>query len=59
MHDYTREDILRLVDEEDVAFIRLQFTDIFGFMKNMAVTASQLEKALDNRCMFDGPLLRD
>lgn len=53
MHDYTREDILRIVDEEDVAFIRLQFTDIFGTMKNMAVTVSQLEKALDNRCMFD------
>lgn len=53
MHDYTREDILRIVEEEDVAFIRLQFTDIFGTMKNMAVTVSQLEKALDNRCMFD------
>lgn len=53
MHNYTREDILRLVEEEDVAFIRLQFTDIFGMMKNMAVTVSQLEKALDNRCMFD------
>src|SRR5699024_12169260 len=53
MHNYTREDILRMVEEEDVAFIRLQFTDIFGTMKNMAVTVSQLEKALDNRCMFD------
>lgn len=53
MHDYTREEILRIVEEEDVAFIRLQFTDIFGAMKNMAVTVSQLEKALDNRCMFD------
>ena len=53
MHNYTRDDIMRLVEEEDVAFIRLQFTDIFGTMKNMAVTVSQLEKALDNRCMFD------
>ena len=53
MHDYTKEDILRMVEEEDVAFIRLQFTDIFGTMKNMAVTVSQLGKALDNRCMFD------
>ena len=53
MHNYSREDILQLVEEEDVAFIRLQFTDIFGMMKNMAVTVSQLEKALDNRCMFD------
>lgn len=53
MHDYTREDIFRIVEEEDVAFIRLQFTDIFGTMKNMAVTVGQLEKALDNRCVFD------
>ena len=45
---------MRLVEEEDVGFIRLQFTDIFGTMKNVAVTASQLEKALDNQIMFDG-----
>ncbi len=51
---YTKQDIIRLVEEEDVEFIRLQFTDIFGNLKNMAVTASQLEKALDNGCMFDG-----
>lgn len=54
MHHYTREDIIRMVEEEDVGFIRLQFTDIFGTMKNVAVTTSQLEKALDNQCMFDG-----
>ena len=53
MHNYTRDDIFHIVEEEDVAFIRLQFTDIFGTMKNMAVTVGQLEKALDNRCMFD------
>ena len=52
--DYGKEDIIRLVEEEDVEFIRLQFTDIFGNLKNVAVTASQLEKALDNECMFDG-----
>lgn len=52
--NYTREDIIQLVEEEDVEFIRLQFTDIFGNLKNMAITASQLEKALNNECMFDG-----
>ncbi|MDO4343841.1 MAG: type I glutamate--ammonia ligase [Eubacteriales bacterium] len=51
---YTKEDVMRLVQEEDVEFIRLQFTDIFGTMKNVAITASQLEKALNNKCMFDG-----
>lgn len=54
MKNYTREDILRIVEEEDVEFIRLQFSDMFGNLKNIAVTANQLEKALDNRCMFDG-----
>ena len=44
--DYSKEDILRLADEEDVEFIRLQFTDIFGSLKNVAVTASQLEKEI-------------
>ncbi|MCM1144485.1 MAG: type I glutamate--ammonia ligase [Blautia sp.] len=52
--NYTKQDIIRLVEEEDVEFIRLQFTDIFGNLKNVAVTVSQLERALDNQCMFDG-----
>ena len=54
MATYNKEDILRMVEEEDVEFIRLQFTDMFGKLKNMAITVSQLERALDNRCMFDG-----
>lgn len=54
MSKYTREDILNMIEEEDVEFIRLQFTDIFGTMKNVAITASQMEKALDNKVMFDG-----
>ena len=54
MGKYTREDVLRIIDEEDVEFIRLQFTDIFGTLKNVAITRKQLEKALDNKCMFDG-----
>lgn len=52
--NYDRQDIIKLVEEEDVEFIRMQFTDIFGNLKNVAVTAAQLEKALDNGCMFDG-----
>ena len=45
MSKYTKEDIFRMVEEEDVEFIRLQFTDIFGTLKNVAITASQLDKA--------------
>ncbi len=54
MSIYTKEDIIRIVEEEDVEFIRLQFTDLFGKLKNVAITSSQLEKALTNQCMFDG-----
>lgn len=54
MTNYSREDIIRMVREQDVRFIRLQFTDIFGMLKNVAITSEQLEKALDNKCMFDG-----
>ena len=54
MSKYSKDDIIRMAEEEDVEFIRLQFTDIFGMLKNVAITSSQLDKALDNRCMFDG-----
>ena len=54
MGNYTREEILQMVEEEDVEFIRLQFTDMFGAIKNIAVTARELPRALDNRCMING-----
>ncbi|MGN0531257.1 MAG: type I glutamate--ammonia ligase [Eubacterium sp.] len=54
MSKLTKEQILRDAKENGVEFIRLQFTDLFGIMKNVAITLSQLEKALNNDCMFDG-----
>lgn len=54
MSRFTKEDIFRAVKENNVRFIRLQFTDIFGALKNVTITTSQLERALDNQCMFDG-----
>lgn len=57
MSHYSEEDIFRLVEENDVNFIRLQFTDITGTLKNVAITKSQLEKALKNDCVFDGSSL--
>lgn len=53
----TKAEILQLVEEEDVEFIRLQFTDMFGALKNVAVTASQLGQAIDRPYMFDGSFL--
>lgn len=57
MGNLTKEDIIRRVEDEDVEFIRLQFTDILGTFKNMAVTANQLEKILNNRCKIDGSFI--
>ena len=37
MSKYTKQDIIRMVEDEDVEFIRLQFTDMFGTLKNVAV----------------------
>ena len=48
MSKYTKKDILEMVEDEDVEFIRLQFTDLFGNMKNLAITSSHLKNALDN-----------
>lgn len=54
MNHYSREDIIRLVKDNNVKFIRMQFTDILGQLKNLTLTDSQLEKALDGGIMFDG-----
>ncbi|PDZ43803.1 type I glutamate--ammonia ligase [Bacillus wiedmannii] len=54
MARYTREDIFRLAKEENVKYIRLQFTDLLGVIKNVEIPVSQLTKALDNKMMFDG-----
>ena len=51
---HTKEDIIRLVEDEEIEFIRMQFVDIFGQLKNVAITASQIEKAVNNQIMFDG-----
>ncbi len=51
---YTKEDIIRIVQEEDIKFIRMQFVDVLGQLKNVAITVSQIGKALDNQIAMDG-----
>jgi glutamine synthetase len=51
---YNREDILHFVKELKIKFIRLQFSDVLGVSKNVAIPVQQLEKALDGELMFDG-----
>ncbi|WP_261809426.1 type I glutamate--ammonia ligase [Levilactobacillus humaensis] len=50
----TKDDIRRMAKEENVKFLRLMFTDLFGTIKNVEVPISQMDKLLDNKLMFDG-----
>lgn len=52
--NYTKDDIRRIAKEENVQFLRLMFTDLYGTIKNVEVPISQLDKVLDNKMMFDG-----
>lgn len=58
MANDTKQDIIRMVEEEDVGFIRLQFADSFGALKNVAMTSNHLERILNNQCMFDGAAIQ-
>lgn len=49
-----KKDILDLVKEKNVVFIRLQFTDILSIPKNVEIPVAELESALDNGILFDG-----
>ncbi|MFH1372738.1 MAG: glutamine synthetase family protein [bacterium] len=50
----TREDVLRLIDEAGVRYIRLCFTDILGKIKGMSIARSEIEQVLDEGQGFDG-----
>ncbi|MFP4200764.1 MAG: type I glutamate--ammonia ligase [Clostridia bacterium] len=54
MNEGVREEIIRRCSDEDVAFVKLQFTDILGATKNVTIPAEQLPKALDGDIAFDG-----
>lgn len=54
MINLTKEDVMQKVRDLNVKFVRLQFTDIFGVLKNVAIPVEQLPKALDGEMMFDG-----
>lgn len=50
----SKEEIKKKITEENVKFIRLQFTDLLGTIKNVEIPVSQIDKALDNQMVFDG-----
>ncbi len=54
MSRYTKEDILKIIKDEDIGLLKLQFTDMYGMPKNVTIPAAKLEKALAGKCVFDG-----
>ncbi len=52
--ELSKEQILQIAEEQNVRYVRLQFTDLFGVIKNVEIPVDQLSKALDNKIMFDG-----
>ena len=50
----SKSEILKVCEAENVRFMRLQFTDIFGIIKNVEIPSSQFSKALDGEIQFDG-----
>ena len=54
MKSKTKSDVMKLVKEHNVRFIRLWFTDVLGFLKGFAITVNELEGALDEGMGFDG-----
>ena len=50
----SEEEVLDEIEEEDIDFLRLQFTDILGTVKNVSVPARQAEKAFTEGIYFDG-----
>lgn len=55
----TKDDILNMIEEEDIEFIRLQFTDVFGNLKNVAVTPGQIDRVVEGRYSFEGSAVFD
>ncbi|MFA7422982.1 MAG: type I glutamate--ammonia ligase [Acholeplasmataceae bacterium] len=54
MKYYTRIEILESAKANNVKYVRLQFTDMLGIVKNVEIPATNLERALANEIMFDG-----
>ncbi|HMF31363.1 MAG TPA: glutamine synthetase beta-grasp domain-containing protein, partial [Candidatus Lokiarchaeia archaeon] len=54
----TKEDVLQIVNEKNCGFVRIWFTDVFGFLKSFAVTPNELEDAFEDGLGFDGSSIR-
>jgi len=54
MLKYSLEDIEKIICEKDIKFLRMQFTDVFGILKNVTVMANRVRRVMEKGCMFDG-----
>ncbi len=55
---FSRDEIKKLIKEYNIKFIKLQFVDINGQVKNMTVPSEQIDKVLDNEIMLDGSSIK-
>ena len=53
-HDKQEEFVLRTLEERDIRFVRLWFTDVLGFLKSVAIAPPELENAFAEGIGFDG-----
>ena len=56
--NYTNEDIKKIIKDNDVRFIKLQFVDMNGHVKNLSIPASHIDRALNNDMMLDGSSIK-
>jgi glutamine synthetase len=54
MKPKTKQDVIKLVKQHKIKFIRLWFTDVLGFLKGFTITADELKRALEDGMGFDG-----
>lgn len=54
MNKYTKEEIIEIVNNENVKYIKLQFTDMLGTIKSVEIPSSRIEDAINGKVMFDG-----
>jgi glutamine synthetase len=53
-----KRDLIERCREHNVRFVRLQFTELYGQLKNVSIPVEEIERALDNELMFDGSSIR-
>ena len=56
--NYTPDEVLQYIAEEDVKFVRMAFCDIYGRQRNVAIMASELPRAFEHGIAFDASAVK-